>query len=365
MLQPPRYTDLVASSPSSVPFVGPETHERLSGVPIRARMGANELGFGPSPSAIKAMQKAAGEVWKYGDPESYELRAALAQYHGVHEDNTMVGEGIDGLLALLVRMLVNPGTPVVTSLGAYPTFAFHVNGFGGELHAVPYVQDKEDPESLMAKAREVSAALVYLANPDNPMGLWHSASVVQSMIGELSEGTALVLDEAYVEFAPEGTAPPIDVEHPRVIRMRTFSKAYGMAGARIGYAIAHKDFVQAFQKIRNHFGVNRIAQAGALAALGDQAYLQTVLEKVQAAKQRIGEIAAQHGWNALPSATNFVAVDLGRDGAYSKSIVQELAAHGVFIRMPFVAPQDRCIRISTGLPGELDLLESTLSTVLA
>ncbi len=130
-----------------------------------------------------------------------------------------------------------------------------------------------------------------------------------------------------------------------------------MAGARIGYAIAHPDLVTAFHKVRNHFGVNRIAQAGALAALADHEYLAQVQREVTAAKQRIAAIGARWGYPALPSATNFVALDLGRDGDYARSVVQGLAAEGVFIRMPFVAPQDRCIRISAGPAEELDRLE--------
>jgi histidinol-phosphate/aromatic aminotransferase/cobyric acid decarboxylase-like protein len=182
------------------------------------------------------MAEAASEVWKYGDPESHDLRHALAAHHGVGPENVMVGEGIDGLLGYLVRLLVGPGDAVVTSDGAYPTFNYHVAGFGGVLHKVPYSGDHEDPEALVARATEVGAKLIYLANPDNPMGTWHDAATIRAAIDGVPEGAVLVLDEAYVDFAPEGTAPPLDPADPRVIRMRTFSKAYGMAGARVGYA---------------------------------------------------------------------------------------------------------------------------------
>ena len=126
---------------------------------------------------------------------------------------------------------------VVTSDGAYPTFNFHVAGFGGALHKVPYTGDHEDPDALIAKARATGAKLIYLANPDNPMGSWHDANTIGRMIGSVPDGCLLVLDEAYIDLAPEGTAPPVDPADTRVIRMRTFSKGYGMAGARVGYAI--------------------------------------------------------------------------------------------------------------------------------
>jgi histidinol-phosphate aminotransferase len=361
----PRYTPLVDSLPATVPFVGPEAQERARGRAFRARIGANESVFGPSPKAVAAMQAAAAEVWKYGDPEIHALRAALAAHHGVGPENIVVGEGIDGLLGYLVRMLVAPGDPVVTSLGAYPTFNFHVSGFGGTLHTVPFKGDAEDPEALLAKARETQAKLVYLANPDNPMGSWHPATTIAETISLVPAGTLLVLDEAYVDVAPDGIAPPIDAADPRVIRMRTFSKGYGMAGLRVGYAIGQADLIRGFDKVRNHFGVGRIAQAGALAALADQPYLAEVRAKVAAARERIGRIAHQNGLAPLPSATNFVTVDCGRDGTFARAVLDGLIARGVFVRMPFVAPQNRCIRISCGTEADLDILADALPEALA
>ncbi len=253
-----RYTPLVASLPASVPFVGPETQERARGKSFSARIGANESVFGPSPRAVAAIRAEAAEIWRYGDPENHELRQALAAFHGIDPENIVIGEGIDGLLGYLARLLVGEGTPVVTSLGAYPTFNFHVTGYGARLCAAPYRDDAEDPEALLELARRENAPLIYLANPDNPMGSWHDATVIQHLIDSIPEGSLLCLDEAYVEFAPEGTAPPIDPSNPSVIRFRTFSKAYGMAGARIGYGIAEQNLVRSFDKVRNHFGVNRL-----------------------------------------------------------------------------------------------------------
>jgi len=287
----PRYTPLALSLPASVPFVGPETQERQRGAPFVARLGANENVFGPSPRAIAAMQAAAGDIWMYGDPENHDLRGALATFHGISLENIMVGEGIDGLLGYLARLLIEPGDAVVTSAGAYPTFNYHVAGFGGVLHTVPFVDDREDPETLFAKAAEVEAKMVYLANPDNPMGSWHKGADIVRAMDNLPEGCLLILDEAYVECAPKGTAAPVEADDPRVIRMRTFSKIYGMAGARVGYAIGAPDLILAFNKVRNHFGMNRAAQAGALAALADTDWLAHVQGEIVTARARIGEIA--------------------------------------------------------------------------
>jgi histidinol-phosphate aminotransferase len=357
-----RLTPLARSLPATVPFVGPETQERTRGQPFAARLGANESVFGPSPHAITAMAET--PQWMYGDPESFDLREALAAHHGCTPANIMVGEGIDGLLGYLVRLFVGAGDAVVTSAGAYPTFNYHVAGFGGTLHTVPYLDDHEDPASLFKTAAEVEAKLVYLANPDNPMGSHHSGADLAAAMEALHSGTLLVLDEAYVECAPEGTALPLPADDPRVIRMRTFSKGYGLAGARVGYAIGHPDLIEAFHKVRNHFGMNRAAQAGALAALEDQEYLAQIQQKIGQARDSIAQIARNNGLIPLPSATNFVTIDCGRDAAFAKQVLDQLISRGIFVRMPFVAPQNRCIRVSCGTPAMLDALAVALPDAL-
>ena len=361
----PRYTPLATSLPATVPFVGPEAQERSRGAPFIARIGANESVFGPSPRAVEAMKAAAGDVWQYGDPENYDLVHALAAHHGVQPGNIMVGEGIDGLLGYVVRLLAGPADAVVTSLGAYPTFNYHVAGFGADLHTVPYTGDHQDPALLFAKAAEVNAKLVYLCNPDNPMGSWRSGREILQAMDALPANTLLLLDEAYVECAPEGTAVPVDIEDSRIVRMRTFSKVYGMAGARVGYAMGATELITAFNKVRNHFGMTRIAQAGALAALEDQAWITQVQQEITTARDRISLIARENGLAPLPSATNFVTIDCGRDGTFAKAVLDGLVAAGIFVRMPFAAPQNRCIRVSAGTRSDLDAFEAALPKVLA
>lgn len=361
----PELTKLAQTLPASVPFVGPEAQERARGRVFAARIGANENVFGPSPLAIKAMQSAASEVWMYGDPESHDLRNALADHHGVEPENIMVGEGIDGLLGYLARLFIEPGDSIVTSAGAYPTFNYHVAGFGGILHTVPYGADHEDPEALLAKAHETGAKLLYIANPDNPMGTLNRPHDIQQMIDRLPDDCLLLLDEAYIEFAPVGSAVPINVGQENVIRLRTFSKAYGMAGARVGYAIGPEHLITAFNKIRNHFGMCRISQAGALAALSDQKYLQETIQNVETSRNRIAEIASENGLVPLSSAANFVAIDCGQDGDFARAVLAGLIERNVFVRMPFVAPQDRCIRISAGKPGDMAAFAQALPLALA
>ena len=316
------------------------------------RVGANESAFGVSPRAAEAMREAIAQVSWYGDPEAWELRTEISARHGVGVDNVCVAGGIDELLGLTVRMLIEPGMPVVTSLGAYPTFNYQVAGFGGELHAVPYRNDHIDLEAVADRVRKTRAPLAYLANPDNPMGTWHDAGSVAEFIDALPEDCVLVLDEAYGQFAPASVKLEEDVDNPRVVRMHTFSKAFGMAGARIGYAIAHPDIIAGFNKIRNHFAVNRVAQVGALASLRDPEFVRRVVAQVVEGRETYMQLASEMGLHALASATNFVAIDAGGDGERARRLLGLLEERGVFVRMPGVAPLDRCIRVTVGTAEE-------------
>jgi histidinol-phosphate aminotransferase len=361
-----RFTPLASALPSTVPFVGPEAIERQRGLLVKARIGANENGFGPAPSVLAAMREQAGDIWKYNDPENHTLKEALAAHLETAAANIAIGGGIDELLGQIVRLVVEPGAPVVTSLGGYPTFNFHVTGFGGKLVTVPYSEDREDLDGLLDAVKRENPPLVYFANPDNPMGSWWDAGSIVAFAKALPETTLLILDEAYSETGPAAALPSIAslIDLPNVIRTRTFSKAYGLAGARVGYAISTPGTALAFDKIRNHFGMNRLATVAALAALKDQAYLSEVVGNIHAARDRISVIARANGLVPLASATNFVAIDAGRDGTHARAIVEGLMRHGVFVRMPGVAPLNRCIRVSVGPEADMALFEEALPQVL-
>ncbi|TPL82514.1 pyridoxal phosphate-dependent aminotransferase [Mesorhizobium sp. B2-3-13] len=361
----PALSPLIAALPSTVPFVGPEAQERERGRAFRARIGANESSFGPSPRVIARMESVARDQWMYCDPDNYDLKVAAAAHHNVAVENVVVGEGIDGLLSLVARMYVAPGDAVVTSLGAYPTFNFHIAGVGGRLVTVRYENDRENLDGLLAAVVREKAPLVYLSNPDNPMGSWWEADEVIGFIQALPESTMLVLDEAYGELGPASALPPINISRPNVIRMRTFSKAYGLAGIRCGYALAETQVISDFEKIRNHYGVSRMAQIAGVEALADQVYLETVVARVAAGRRRIADIAEQNGLKPLASATNFVTIDSGHDGAFALKVLQGLLSRDVFIRKPMAPGLDRCIRVSVGLDHELDIFAEELPGALA
>jgi len=366
MTQKIPFTPLVDSLPASVPFVGPETLERQRGEIFKARIGANESAFGQSKLASDAMQQAITEDgcnW-YGDPENFQLREALAAKHGVALEEICVDAGIDSLLGLTVRMLMEPGSVAVTSAGAYPTFNYHVSGFGGELAMVPYHDNHEDPQALLDMGRSKNARLIYLSNPDNPMGTCLPAPVIQQMIDELPGESLFILDEAYTEFGAPNEPPAIDPSNPQVLRYRTFSKAYGMAGMRIGYVIAHRDLITGMNKIRNHFAINRLAQIGALASLNDAEFLKSVQAQVEAGRQKVYAMAEDLDLPYIKSFTNFVPVSLG-DGDRARAILASLNDQGIFIRMPGIAPLDNYIRVGVGKPHEHQVFEDAFRALVA
>jgi len=357
----PRPIPLVASLPASRPFVAPEELARTHGHGEILRLGANESAFGPSPASIEAMRSALPQTSWYGDPESVELRAALARKHGVTAEEIVVGAGIDDLHGLAVRAFIGQGGVAVATAGTYPTFAYHVEGYGGELATVPYRRDGSmQLDKLVDLARERNANVLFLANPDNPSGSAVSDAEVRSAIDALPERTLLVLDEAYREFAPHLREEGVD---PRVVRMRTFSKVYGLAGARIGYAIASHEVCGAFNKIRLQYGVNRIAQAGALASLADDSFINEVVSETMVGRVEYYAIGARLGVATLASQTNFVLFDL-ETRARADAVLAELLRLGVFIRKPGAPPIDRCVRVTVGTEEERGRFAELFATAL-
>ncbi len=365
MSRPP-YSEIVANLPSVTPFVGPETIERQQGKPFRVRIGANESAFGVSPRAAAAMSEAARGVAWYCDPEGYELRAELAAMHGVDIENVTLGAGIDDLLGLIVRMYMDPGDAVAASRGCYPTFVYHVDGFGGRLETVPYRDDRNDLMALTDLAAKQKASILYLSNPDNPTGSYYGSNAISDLLDRVPPDCLFILDEAYLDFVPPDTMLPIDVDDPRLIRVRTFSKAHGMAGARVGYAIAHRDVIRTFDKVRLHFGVSLVAQAGALASLRDPEFVSSVVKAVEAGREDYRELAAAAGISSLPSQTNFVAFDFGT-GERAGTVMNTLIEQGVFLRKPAASGLDRLVRVTVGTPGDravfselfLDVMQGT------
>jgi histidinol-phosphate aminotransferase len=217
---------------------------------------------------------------------------------------------------------------------------------------------------LINEAIRVNAKMIYFANPDNPMGTFHSKKVMQELLDNLPESTLLCLDEAYSDFVEKEELTPLDVSNRNVIRLRTFSKAYGLAGLRIGYGIGSESLISEFNKVRNHFGVNKIAQIAAVTSLHDQDHLKKVKLAVEDSKISIKKIFGRYGFSCLNSKTNFLAIDCGKDSHYATKLLKELIREKIFVRMPAVHPLNSFIRVSTGRSKDLKELDLALSKVM-
>jgi histidinol-phosphate aminotransferase len=333
------------------PFIAPEEIARKHAFDRLLRLGANESAFGPAPGAIEAMRREAPAASLYGDPESVDLRARLALKHRCLPENIVVGAGIDDLMGLAVRAFAGEGGVAVATLGTYPTFSYHVDGYGARLETVAYNEDGSiDAAGLLALARRTRADIVYVANPDNPSGSLLAPAEIARIADGLPGETMFILDEAYADFAADAIAqagPAGD----RVIRLRTFSKAYGLAGMRIGYAIAGRRTIETFGKIRLQYGVSRLAQAAAQAALADDTFLRDVVTQTALGRAAYRELGDRLGLPVLPSHANFVLFDAGTRERAS-ALLQELERGEVFIRKPGAPPLDRCIRVTVGTPDE-------------
>ena len=358
------FTKIAYDLPETVPFVGPESQERENSFSFDARLGANESVFGPSKMVTEAIKVQVDEVWQYGDPESFDLLQKLSEFYMLPRDNFIIGEGIDGLLGNLVRLFIEPGDEVISSLGAYPTFKYHIDGFGGKMSFVPYNNYFEDLDALLIAAKKSKAKILYLSNPDNPMGTFHPKDRMQDFIDKIPDDTILCLDEAYADFVDKNELASIDLEKENVIRFRTFSKAYGLAGLRVGYGIGNKKMVKAFNKVRNHFGVNKLGQIAAKVALGDQDHLKTVLKKVDQSKKDIAAVFQKFGFTSLSSRTNFVPINSGGDGKFAAQLMRSLIQEKIFVRMPSVSPLNSFIRITAGTSDDLTVLDNALNKII-
>ncbi len=354
----------VEAIPAMTPFIGPEQLMRETGRSELVRLGANESAFGPSPRAVEAMVSELPRISWYGDPESYELRTALSRKHGCRVEELVVGSGIDDLMGLVVRAFVAPGGAALTTRGSYPTFNYHVTGFGGRLVYAGYHQNgRPDLDALIDVARREAPSVIYLANPDNPSGTFIRKDEMIAFFDALPRDAVFLLDEAYADFVDEIDLLPPHIED-RLIRTRTFSKAYGMAGARIGYAITNETNVAILQKIRLHYGVNRNAQIGALASLEDEAFRRFVVDEVALARNDYYRLATELGLGYIESFTNFVCIDLG-NAEQATRVMNDLLARGVWIRKPGLPPLDRFVRVSAGTVPMREAFDFAFRAVLA
>ncbi|MEZ5461786.1 histidinol-phosphate transaminase [Dokdonella sp.] len=331
-----------------------------------AELGSNENVLGPSPLALAAMRDSLAEVFRYPDPQGGALKLALARRLGTDTSRILLGNGSHELLMLLAQCFADASTSVVFSEFGFAVFPIATAAAGARAIRVPALPGDHATAPLghdlaaLAAAVRADTRLLYLANPNNPTGTWFDDGQLEALLKHVPLTTLVVVDEAYYEYvdAPGlSTALRFAGQYPNLVVTRTFSKAYALAGLRVGYLVADPGVVGVLDRLRESFNVNGLALAAAEAALSDQAHLETVLSWTRDEREWLRTELAQRGYRALPSQTNFLMVDLGVDAS---TLQARLFEHGVIVRPMQGYGLGNTIRISLGSRFENERLLAAL-----
>ncbi|MGA9421681.1 MAG: histidinol-phosphate transaminase [Rhodanobacteraceae bacterium] len=321
---------------------------------VIAELGANENPLGPGPAARAAMRAALTTSFRYPDPRGSALKVALARHLDVSADHIVLGNGSHELLMLLAQCFADPSHSVVYSQYAFVVFAIAAAAVGAPAIPVPALPRTHataplghDPAAIASAVRD-DTRLVYLANPNNPTGTWFGDGELDRLIERVPPSALTVVDEAYHEYVdssgPTSALRLLD-RHPNLVVTRTFSKAYGLAGLRIGYLVAHPSTVAVLERLRESFNVNCVALAAAQAALADVSHADKVRAFNISERRWLRDELAGRGYAVLPSQTNFVLLDTGSDAT---SLERHLLERGVVVRPVGGYGLTQSLRVSIG-----------------
>ena len=344
--------------------------EREYGVHDVIKLASNENPYGPSPGALAAMRAALDQVWLYPDGSSHQFKQALAAHLQVPADWLTVGNGSNELLLLLAEAFLTANHSAVASQFGFAIYQLVIRGTGArylEAAAAPATAAMPYGHDLAAMARAIApdTRLVFIANPNNPTGTWLQRDALREFIAAAPAHTLVVLDEAYLEYARlSGCESGLDWlrEFPNLVLLRTFSKGYGLAGIRVGYAVSHPEIADAMNRIRPAFNLSNVAQAGATAALADQQHLESGARRIVAERQRVSQALRELGVPHAPSAGNFLMVEAG---ARAAQVYERLLRGGLIVRPLAGYGLPRHLRISIGLPEQNDRMLQLLADALA
>ncbi len=326
------------------------------------KLASNENPRGASPKAIAAMRIAIGETGRYPDGNGFALKDALSKRCGLAPDRIVLGNGSNDVLEMAARAFLAPGTSAVYSEHAFVVYPLATQAVGATGIAVPARDFGHDLEA-MAKAVRGDTRVVFVANPNNPTGTWLGPKAVRSFLEKIPVDVLVVLDEAYNEYLDPGDRSDAirwSDEFPNLVVSRTFSKAYGLAGLRVGYGFSHPQVVDLMNRVRQPFNVSDIAQAAATAALFDDEFVEqsTLLNKHGMKTLTEGFLRLGLSW--IPSRGNFVCVKVGK-GA---EVFQRLLKQGVIVRPIAAYGMPEYLRVSIGTESENARFLSALATVL-
>lgn len=330
-----------------------------------SKLGSNENPLGPSPFAMKEMTTALWTVNRYPDMNAYDLKKELSNLYDLKMENIILGNGSEGIMAYIMRAFMQPGDEVVTSEQTFIGFQIMAKGAGTNLIETKRTPDFRYDVKAMAKAVNENTRLVYIANPDNPTGTFITKEEFDFLMEHVPSHCIVILDEAYFEFAKANKNYPdsMTYRYDNVITLRTFSKAYGICGIRIGYGFAHEDFITNLHKVKLPFEPNLIAQRGAIGAIQDQPHLERTIKNNEKRYEETFKFLQDNDLDPIPSVTNFITFRTGSAEA-SAWLFEALLNKGVIIR-PLTANQmPKHIRVSIGSKDEMLHFNEAMTEVL-
>ncbi len=348
----------VAALAAYRPGKGTKQAEAEHGIEDAIKLASNENPYDPVPAVLEAVTAASAGVNRYADHRALELRQTLASWLGVEAEQVAVGCGSVGLIQQLCLTYVDPGDEVVYPWISFEAYPVCVKMMGGIGVCPPLVNHAFDMDAVAAAVTN-KTKLVFLATPNNPTGTAISTSQIATLVDSIPDDVMVVVDEAYREFCDPKFGDPVQdlvSKYPNVVVTRTFSKAYGLAGLRVGYAVAHPDVVAEIDKILLPFAVNAAAQAGALAALSSLDQIQVKVDALLAERTRIVSTLTTAGWDLPDAQANFIYLPLGERTA---QVGLELEKRGIVIR-PFPGEG---IRVTVGTPAENDRFLTNLAEI--
>jgi len=359
----PRAREVVKSLATYRPGKPIEEVQRELRIRSVIKLASNENALGPSPKALTALRTAVGSLNRYPDATCAELKLRLAKRFRLDPSWFIVGNGSDELIVLALRAFVDPGDEVIVAEPTFLIYALQAKACGAKVVAVPMTNLRYDLVRMRA-AVTPHTKLVFIANPDNPTGTYVAARELEAFLRDLPSQVIVFIDEAYYEFVDAKDYPQTvrDLERKPLIITRSFSKAYGLAGLRIGYGMAQPSLIRAMEAVREPFNVNALAQAAACAALQDGTFLQRTRRMVREGRAYLTKELAKLGLRMVPSVTNFLLVELGPNAA---RVAHALLRQGVIVREMSAWKLDGFLRVTIGTMSENRRFIQALRSILS
>jgi histidinol-phosphate aminotransferase len=339
-----------------------EELEREWGITGSIKLASNENPLGPSPKAVAAMRDVLAKLHRYPDGSGYYLRQRVSEKFGVPFDCVLLGNGSNEIIDMAVRTFVGPGDQAITSVPAFLMYSKLVQVNGGEIVEVPLRSLGMDLDAILRAVTE-KTKLIFLTNPNNPTGATCGTAEFVKFLNDVPARIILLLDEAYIEFMRDSGSPQgIDYfrDYPNLIVTRTFSKAYGLAGARIGYGFAHPQIASVMNRVRQPFNANSLGQAGAIGALDDDEFVRKTQSTIWEGLSYLYDALDRMGLHYVPTQANFFLIKVGK----ARKVYEDMLAEGVIIRSMDSYGLDEFIRVNVGLPEENDRFIAALKSVL-